>query len=74
MDTVVLVIVVVSARLAYSLVSLYTWPARARAGAENMAVLLWVAGPGGVVETTGPDGTAVIVRRAPILPASEVGR
>ncbi|GIJ80212.1 hypothetical protein SAMN05443287_102666 [Micromonospora phaseoli] len=72
-DTVVLVIVVVGARLAYSLVSLYTWPARARARAENMAVLLWVAGPGGVVETTGPDG-AVIVRRAPVLPASEVGR
>ncbi len=73
-DAVVLVIVVAGARLVYSLVSLQTWPARARARAEMVALLLPVAGPGGVVETAAPDGSTVVVRLAPVLPAVEVGR
>ncbi|WP_433533251.1 hypothetical protein ACQPYA_15240 [Micromonospora sp. CA-263727] len=73
-DAVVLMIVVVGARLAYSLVSLYTWPARARARAEVIALLLRAAGPGGVVEDAAPDGSTVTVRLAPVLPRAEMGR
>lgn len=73
-DPVVLVVVVVSARLAYSLVELWTSPARTRAEADAVATLLRVAGPGGMVETAAPDGSLTTVRTAPIDERAEVVR
>lgn len=70
-DHVVLLVVMGSAQLAYSLVALWTWPARNRAGAEILAALLHAAGPGGVVETAAPDGSVVIVRTAPVAEPRE---
>jgi hypothetical protein len=61
-DPVVLCVVVAGARLAYSLVSLGTSPARERAHARVVAALLRAAGPGGVVESVRRDGSAVVVR------------
>lgn len=73
-DPVVLMVVVVSARLAYALMELWTRPARTRAEADAVATLLRAAGSGGVVETATPDGGVTTVRTAPVAEPAEAGR
>jgi len=73
-DPIVLGVVVVGARLAYALVELWTAPVRTRAEADAVATLLRAAGPGGMVETTAPDGSVTTVRTAPDAELAEAGR
>ncbi|WP_445394727.1 hypothetical protein ACSMX9_15515 [Streptomyces sp. LE64] len=63
-DPVVVVLVVVGARLVYGLAALWARPARERARAQGLAMVVRSAGPGAVVEVTCANGDLVSARPA----------
>ncbi|GHE62862.1 hypothetical protein GCM10018785_34750 [Streptomyces longispororuber] len=70
-EPVVVVVVLACARLVYVLAALWTRPARERAWAHALAMVVRAAGPGGTVEITRADGDVLTARSAAVEPAGK---